>query len=159
MTQFATLLQTLHREQTEFIVIGGVALVSRGGSRLTNDLDVAYARSATNLERLVKAIGPLHPRLRGAPADLPFFFDARTLRSGLNFTLVTDAGELDLLGEVTGLGGYDAIKPLSTVLPLFGVDVQVLDLDGLERSKRAVGRSKDLLDLEMIAALKRAGQS
>ncbi len=158
MTQFARLLKALHSEQSEFIVIGGVALVSRGGSRLTNDLDVVYARGASNLDRIVKAIGPLHPRLRGAPAELPFFFDERTLRSGLNFTLVTDAGELDLLGEATGLGGYDAIKPLSTVLTLFGFDVQVLGLDGLERSKRAVGRVKDLLDLELIAALKQAGQ-
>lgn len=159
MTRFATLLEVLQRTQSEFIVIGGVALVSRGGSRLTNDLDVVYARNPANLERLAQAIGPLHPRLRGAPSELPFFFDARTLRSGLNFTLVTDAGELDLLGEVTGLGAYEAIVPLSTVLPLFGFDVQVLDLDGLEKSKRAAGRAKDLLDLELIAALKRERKS
>ncbi len=156
MTLFGKLIGALSDAGVEYIVVGGVALISRGGSRLTNDLDVVYERSGGNLDRLVAALAPLHPRLRGSPADLPFFFDARTLRSGLNFTLVTNAGEIDLLGEVTGLGAYDAILGNSTVLTLFGRDVRVLDLDGLERSKRAAGRAKDLLDLELIAALKKA---
>jgi hypothetical protein len=63
---------------------------------------------------------------------------------------------LDLLGEVAGLGGYDAALPASSVLTLFGQDVRVLDLDALEQSKRAAGRAKNLLDLEVIAALKAA---
>ena len=156
MTRFGDLLAALAGAQVDFVVIGGVALITRGGSRLTNDLDVVYERSAQNLERLVKAIGPLHPRLRGAPAGLPFFFDERSLRSGLNFALVTDLGELDLLGEVTGLGAYDQVLALSSVVSLFGHDVQVLNLEGLERSKRAAGSAKDLIDLELIAAVRKA---
>jgi hypothetical protein len=156
VTSFSRLIHALAGAQVDFVVIGGVALVARGGSRVTNDLDLVYERSPDNLDRLVAALAPLHPRLRGAPVDLPFFFDARTLRSGLNFTLVTDAGEVDLLGEVTGLGAFAAALPLSSVLPLFGQDVRVLDLDGLERTKRAVGRAKDLLDLELIQALRAA---
>ena len=154
MTQFARLLAALTESRVSFVVIGGVALVSRGGSRLTNDLDVVYERSPENLANLASALAPLHPRLRGAPPGLPFFFDVRTLRAGLNFTLVCDHGEIDLLGEVTGLGSYADALPLSSVLNLFGHDVRVLDLDGLERTKRAAGRVKDLLDLEMIAALR-----
>ena len=53
------------------------------------DLDVCYARDADNLERLAASLAPLHPRLRGAPENLPLFWDTRTLRSGLNFTLKT----------------------------------------------------------------------
>ena len=68
-------------------------------------------RSDENFERIARALRPLKPSLRGAPADLPFVLDARTLRSGLNFTLETTAGDLDLLGEVTGVGGYDQIAP------------------------------------------------
>lgn len=156
MTSFAQLIAALASHAVDYVVVGGVALVARGGSRLTNDLDIVYERSKANLDRVVAALGPLHPRLRGAPPELPFFFDTRTLHSGLNFTLVTDLGEIDLLGEVTGLGGYAEALPLSGVLPLFGRDVRVLDLAGLERTKRATGRAKDLLDLEMIEALKRS---
>src|SRR5207247_1026585 len=56
LTRFGELLVALTREPAEFIVVGGVALVSRGGSRLTNDLDLVYERSQENLERLVRAI-------------------------------------------------------------------------------------------------------
>lgn len=156
MTSFPRLIGALVDAEVRFVLIGGVALVARGGSRVTQDVDVVYDRAPDNLERLVKAIAPLHPRLRGAPPDLPFFFDARTLRSGLNFTLVTDAGELDLLGEVTGLGGYTQALEVSSTMPLFGRDARVLDLSGLEQTKRAAGRAKDLLDLELIASLKKA---
>ena len=126
-----------------------------GSSRATFDLDVVYDRSRENLERMASALAPLKPRLRDFPPELPFVWDARTLRSGLNFTLTTSAGDLDLLGEVPGLGDYDAAVASSTEVMLFGRVVRVLDLGGLERCKRAAGRAKDLLDLETIAALKR----
>ncbi len=155
MTSFSRLIGALTTAEVEFVLIGGLALISRGGTRTTQDLDLVYERGSANLERLVTALQPLRPRLRGAPAELPFFFDARTLKSGLNFTLVTDFGEVDLLGEVTGLGGYAAALAKSSVLPMFGHQVRVLDLEGLEQSKRAAGRAKDLIDLETIASLKR----
>jgi hypothetical protein len=98
-------LQELLRGLTDggvrFAVIGGVALVARGVQRSTEDLDVAYARDRENLARLADVLRPIHPRLRGVPADLPFTLDAASLRAGLNFTLDTDLGPLDLLGEVS----------------------------------------------------------
>jgi hypothetical protein len=41
--------------------------------------------------------------LRGAPPGLPFRFDEAKIQSGLNFTLSTSLGDLDLLGEITGV--------------------------------------------------------
>jgi len=38
---------------------------------------------------------------------LPFRWDVETLTRGLNFTLTTSVGEIDLLGEVIGGGGYE----------------------------------------------------
>jgi hypothetical protein len=129
--------------------------VLRGSSRLTVDLDVCYARDGDNLQRLAAALAPLHPSLRGAPENLPFFWDARTLRSGLNFMLKTDLGDVDLLGEVTGIGSYESVANLATEQEVAGLRIAVLSLEGLERAKRAAGRVKDLLDLEEIAELKR----
>lgn len=82
--QFKLLLETLNAADVRYVVIGGVALVLRGSSRLTVDLDVCYARDADNLDRLAAALRPLHPTLRGAPPELPFIWDAQALRSGLN---------------------------------------------------------------------------
>ena len=127
----------------------------RGGSRATFDVDICYRRSDDNLERLARALASHPPRLRGAPDDLPFMWDARTLKSGLNFTRKTDLGDIDLLGEVLGVGGYAEASQTSTSMPIYGLDVRVLDLDGLARAKRAAGRVKDLVDLAEIAELKK----
>jgi hypothetical protein len=54
---------------------------------------------------------PYEPYLRGAPRGLPFRFDLETLERGLNFTLTTTLGPLDLLGEIVGGGGYEDLVP------------------------------------------------
>jgi hypothetical protein len=59
--------------------------------------------------RLADALAPFAPYPRDAPPNLPFQWDATTLQYGLNFTLSTDAGPIDLLGEVVGGGVYDAL--------------------------------------------------
>jgi hypothetical protein len=151
------LLERLQTNGVRFSVIGGVALIARGVQRSTQDLDIAYARDRENLVRLVTSLKDLHPRLRGVPADLPFFFDEVSLRHGLNFTLDTDLGPLDLLGEVPGLGTFEHVDAASSEIELGGVLVLALTLDGLERAKRAAGRPKDLLDLGFIRALRESG--
>ena len=150
MTQLEQLLTALHEGNVEFIIVGGVAARAHGSSRLTDDLDVSYARSPENLARLVTALAPYEPYLRGAPPGLPFDWSAATLRAGLNFTLITTSGSIDLLGEITGGGQYDALLPHTIAITAFGLDLQLLDLPWLIRVKRAAGRPKDL---EVIAEL------
>ncbi len=150
MTDFEELIHRLQLAGVEFLIVGGVAATIHGSARLTQDLDIVYSRSPENITRLVDAIAPLVPYLRGAPEGLPFRFDAETLRRGLNFTLQTRAGALDLLGEITGGGNYAALHGHTITVTLFGVSVAALDLDTLIRVKRAAGRPKDL---EVIAEL------
>lgn len=49
---------------------------------------------------------------RGAPSGLPFEWSVTTLRRGLNFTLATDLGPIDLFGEVAGGGTYEELEAL-----------------------------------------------
>jgi hypothetical protein len=86
MTDLERLLRVLTESGVEFVVIDGVAMVLRGSSRVTIDLDLCYARDRENLRRLADALAPYSPRLRGTPPELPFLWDERTLASGLNFT-------------------------------------------------------------------------
>jgi len=149
------LIALLSDAEIRFSVIGGVALIARGVQRSTEDLDIAYARDRENLKRLAIALSPIHPRLRGIEGDLPFVLDEATLRSGLNFTLDTDLGPLDLLGEVAGIGTYAAVDALSDELEIAGTKMLVLTLEGLEKAKRAAGRPKDLVDLGYLKALRK----
>jgi hypothetical protein len=152
---YETLLGVLDKHEVEFVIIGAVALVLHGSARVTRDLDICYSRTRPQLAHLAAALQPFRPTLRGADRDLPFTLDVPTLRVGLNFTLQTSAGDLDLLGDVTGIGEYPAVKRLSVVMSLYGRDVRVLSLDGLERAKRASGRLKDLADIAEIREIKR----
>jgi hypothetical protein len=149
VTRFGELLRVLAAAGVEFIVVGGVAAAAHGSPRSTQDVDVVYARSRQNLRKLIEALAGHQPYLRGAPPGLPFRFDIETLRAGLNFTLITDLGWLDLLGEIVG-GRYEDLLPHSIAVTAFGIDCRVLDLETLIRTTRLAGRPKDL---EAIAEL------
>ncbi len=150
MIDFATLLRSLAGAGVRFIIVGGAAATAHGSARLTQDLDIVYDRSRENLERLVRSLAPHSPYLRGAPAGLPFVFDVETLRRGLNFTLTSKLGDIDLLGEIAGGGGYTNLEPHTISIELFGVRCLCLGLDKLIEVKRAAGRPKDL---EVVAEL------
>ena len=154
MIDFPALLRTLVDSGVEFIIVGGAAATAHGAARLTQDLDVVYARDPGNLERLAAALAPHEPYLRGAPDGLPFSLDADTLARGLNFTLTTKLGDLDLLGEITGGGGYTDLMPESIEIELFGVHCRCLGLAKLIEVKRAAGRPKDLEALAELEAIR-----
>jgi hypothetical protein len=154
MNDFFRTLKVLCDAQVRFVVIGGAAASAHGFPHLTYDLDICYDRSHDNIERLAKALEPFHPRLRGVSDDIPFCLDAATVARGMNFTLTTDVGDMDLFGEVTGIGGYKEAKALSITLVLFGFQCAVLSLEGLVRNKRAMARPKDLLMLPEMEALR-----
>ena len=153
LTRFEQLLYRFAACGVEFVLIGGVASSLHGSSRATFDLDLVYDRSDENLTRIVDALAPLHPYLRGAPPGLPFRFDFKTLQNGLNFTLTSDLGDIDLFGEVPGGGVYQNLLRQSIKVRLADdASIQVVDLDALIRLKNAAGRPRDL---EAVAELLR----
>ena len=154
MIQFKALLSNLQTEDVSFVIIGGVAATLHGVARVTFDLDVVYDRSSENLERIVRALAPFQPYLRGAPPGLPFKFDSETLRRGLNFTLTTSEGPIDLLGELTGVGSFSEVLANSVTAQLFGAEYRFLNLEALIASKRAAGRPKDFEAIAELEAIK-----
>lgn len=155
---FKKILTTLKNHNVKFILIGGRAAVVYGSSYPTYDVDICYARDKDNLGNIVKALSLFHPTLRGAPKDLPFIFDAKTLKNGLNFTFSTDIGDIDLLGEVKGLGTYDEVMKYSETMEIYNMECYVLSLEGLIKNKKAVGREKDkgaLIELEALLEIRK----
>jgi len=150
VTDFEKALAVLRSSDVDFIVVGGVAGALHGSAFTTQDLDVVYSRSHDNIRRLAAALRNHHPYLRNAPPGLPFVWDERTISNGLNFTLTTDFGDVDLLGEIAGAGSYSKLLPRSHEVSGFGLSFQLVDLDMLIILKRAAGRPKDL---QVIAEL------
>jgi hypothetical protein len=153
-TDFSALLSCLLSARVECVLVGGLAGNVHGSARATYDIDLVYRRSPENMQRIVSALGPLKPYLRGAPPGLPFVLDIGTLRRGLNFTLTTTSGDIDLLGEVTGAGTYDDVVHASEEVALFGFTCRCATLEALIRMKRAAGRPKDLEAIAELEALR-----
>ena len=148
--QLERLLVTLADARVDFIIVGGVAARAHGSARITQDVYLAYSRTADNIARLVSALAPYEPYPRGAPRGLPFEWSVPTVRAGLNFTLTTALGDIDLLGDIAGGGSYDGLLPHTIMPTVFRRPIRILDLPWLIRVKRAAGRPKDF---EVIAEL------
>lgn len=152
--EFRQIYEVLLAGGVEFILIGGGAANLHGSPRYTVDVDVIYRRTRENMRRLAEVLAPLQPYLRGAPPGLPFKLDVATMRSGLNFTLTTALGDLDLLGEVAGDGTYDALLPFVEMKNAFGLMVPCVNLEKLIALKRAAGRPKDFEPIAELEAIR-----
>jgi predicted nucleotidyltransferase len=150
---FAELLPVLVQHGVRFIVIGGGAAIAHGSARLTSDVDVVYSREPQNIRNLAAALQNYAPYLRGAPPGLPFYWDENTIKNGLNFTLKTNLGDLDLLGEVAGGGSYVDLLPSSEEMNVFGIPCRFVTLEKLIQLKRAAGRPKDFEAIAELQAL------
>jgi predicted nucleotidyltransferase len=146
--QAGKLLRALERNGVDFVVIGGLAGLVHGSAYPTYDLDVLYSREVANLDRLASALDEIGVRLRGAPPDLPFQVDARTLANGANFTFETEWGSFDILADAAGMRAYDALRADARLDEIEGVVVRVASLADLIAMKRAANRTKDKLMVE-----------
>ena len=144
----------LERHGVRYVVIGAIAGRLLGSPTITRDLDICYARDDANLEAVASALQELHARLRGVQEDVPFILNARTLRAGDSFTFETDAGNLDIIGTPAGTRGYDELMRTAEEQDLGGLTIKVASIDALIQMKRAAGRPKDLIEVEVLAALR-----
>jgi Nucleotidyltransferase of unknown function (DUF6036) len=153
---FREILNALFEHRVECIIIGGVALMLHGSTRMTADIDILYNRSRENIRRLVNAVKPFAPKLRLAqnaePVDFPF--DEYTIWNGANFALWTLDFDIDLLASTEDLPSYKAVLPESEVIETNGGRTfRILSLDALLQIKRHLNRVKDQLALPEIEAL------
>ena len=156
MVRIETVIRSLSAAKVDYVIIGGVAFKTHSSGYITYDFDFCYSRIDKNLERIVEALSPYNPRPRDFPVELPFVFDKTTLKNSTNFTFQSEIGDIDMLAEVTGIGSFQEVLDHSEIFHLYGFDVNILSIDGLIKAKRAAGRTKDLLVLPELEALKEA---
>ena len=153
MTNMQRLLHLLAESRVNFIVVGGLGAIAHGAQYQTQDLDICHERSRPNYKKLIAVLQPLHARLVDIPADFKAPFDESSLAQGTNFTLMTDEGRLDLLGELSGVGGYPQLISTSSEIEVAGSICWVASLEQIIRSKEAANRPKDRLALPELRAL------
>jgi hypothetical protein len=152
------ILEILRKHSVEFIVVGGVGAVLQGVPLTTLDLDIVYAGTAENIQRLLAALQELDAVYRDL-AGRRIVPTASSLSALGHNLLTTNGGALDVLGYV---GTPDAPRRYADLLS-FAVEVPVsadvpvlvVDLPTLIALKQEANREKDRLVLPLLqAALK-----
>ncbi|HKV50986.1 MAG TPA: hypothetical protein VJO52_07260 [Gemmatimonadaceae bacterium] len=155
---FEEIIRALVAAHVRFVVIGGVAAAIQGSVRLTNDIDICYDAERANIAALVAVLRRWHAYLRGVDRGLPFVLDVRAVQSSPILTLTTDAGDIDIMDRVPGVGAYADAHSASEAVTIGRTRFRSLTLPALIAAKRATGRPKDrehLIELEALLALRR----
>ena len=121
-------------------MVGAYALAVHGRPRATGDLDVWVEATAENAPKVMKALVDV-----GAPiAELR---ESDFARPGAVYEIGVAPGRIDILTELTGLTFVEA-WPGRLRRPFGAVDVDFIGREDFIRNKRAVGRHKDLGDID-----------
>lgn len=150
--RFDAALAALVSAQVDFIVVGGVAAVLGGAPINTFDVDIVHLREESNLLRLVGALVGMDARYRDL-AGRVIRPDAAGLQGPGHHLLLTSHGPLDVLGAVGAGEDYAALLPDTELVELGPLQVRVLGIAGLIRTKEAAGRPKDLAVLPILRRL------
>jgi len=137
---FIDLLRAFTAADVRFLVVGAYALALHGRPRATGDLDLWVEATADNAARVMRALGEF-----GAPlADIR---QEDFASPGVVYQLGVAPGRIDILTELTALTFAEAWAD-KVRRPFGEVDVHFIGRESLIRNKRALGRPKDLGDIE-----------
>jgi len=136
------LLRAFIDHEVRFLVVGGYALAVHGHPRATGDLDVWIECSEVNAERAYGAL-----RAFGAPLGDLCLRDLET--PGTTFQIGLPPFRIDILTRITGVD-FAAAWPDRHETRIDELVVPVIGRGDLLANKRALGRTRDLADVELL---------
>lgn len=145
---FKELLESLNKHKVKYLLIGGYAVGMHGYSRATEDIDFFVAREEDNARRIVEALTEFG--LGGPELKTDIFTRENSLVIMGVSPLAVDI--LNYLKEVD----FDSAFEKRKIVTCEGVEVNVISFDDLIKNKMAVGRHKDLSDVEYLNRIKSA---
>ncbi len=139
---FHDFIELLERNDVEYLVVGGYAVALHGFPRYTGDIDFFVAISEQNAVALLNVFEQ-------------FGFGDLGLNSSdfLREDFVVEIGrEPQKIQVLTGIDGvcFEDCKSKEVIVDIKGLPVRFMDKDNLIRNKRASGRPKDLIDLDVL---------
>ncbi len=144
------ILEVLIANEVEFVIVGGVAAIAHGVSRITRDLDLIVAPNKANRRRTIRALAELEAReyrpttrkwvrIR-ANADPDWLLRQPRLCD-------SRYGGVDICNAMKSAPSWKEARATAIEIEAFGLEFLVLGKDALIKSKLAAGREKDRADV------------
>ena len=149
MQNLSELIRRLITSQVKFVLVGGYAAVAHGATLVTRDVDICCQFSEENLMRIQQAFADLHPVHRTRP-DLPLQLTPAECAGLKNLYLKTDLGVVDCLGEVLGVGNFEAVWQHSIEVEVPAGKCRIIDIETLIRAKEAMNRDHDRITVKHL---------
>ncbi len=143
---YRDMLYALSDEKVRFLLVGAYALAAHGYPRATMDIDIWVMPSSQNAEAVIRAL-----RRFGAPLHKLTKEDLQ--KDGTVFQIGVAPRRIDIITAASGLK-FEEVFQNSISINIEGIEVHIPSIDDLIRNKRAIGRTKDLADVEALESLK-----
>lgn len=149
--EFKELFTSLNARSVDYLVVGAYAMAFHGVPRFTGDVDVLVRPTVENAQRLLAAL-----------EDFGFGSLGLTVKDFCEPGQVIQLGvaplRIDILTSITGVSWEDADRNKGNTT-YGGVPVPFIGINEIIANKRAVGRTKDLADIELLESVSRSSDS
>lgn len=141
-TEYLSFVRLMNEENVDYVILGGHAVIAHGFLRTTGDVDILVRPSTENAERLLRVM-----KRYGYTNDEFELSDFTRVPSYLSFS--RHDGYIDVMTFTPGVT-FDECYENRLVLDIYGTAVSFINLRELIKTKRAVGRPQDLMDIENL---------
>lgn len=158
-TDFKILINKLIESKVDFVLIGGLAASAYGSTYVTHVLDVCAVLTPENIKKLRNTLEDIHPQHRMMIPKKSFMEIPKDLDGINNLYLSTDAGVLDLISNVVGVGDFPEVSKSAVEISIFGNRCKIISLDDLIKCKKTLNRPKDLLVASELVAIRQKNEN
>ena len=142
-SEWLEFLSLLQRHDARFVIVDAYAMAAHGRPRASQDIDIFVEPSAENAERVAKALDEFgYPEL--AKESIEAFRNPPRMAS-----LGVPPLRIDIMNHIDGVPFQSAYEG-ALEETLGGIHVRFIGLADFVATKRASGRTKDLLDVELL---------
>ena len=139
---YIDIFRALFAAEARFMVVGAFALAVHAEPRATGDIDIWIDSTPDNAQKTYEAL-----KAFGAPLDELTVADLHS--PDVVFQMGRPPSRINILTFITGVRFEEAWQR-KTSFKLSNLEIPVISKEDLITNKKAVGRPKDLFDLELL---------
>jgi predicted nucleotidyltransferase len=141
-SNFLDFVECLNKNNVDYVIVGGYAVVINGHSRTTGDMDFFVRRTGENAAKVIKAIDDFGFGSIG-------FTIADVLDENGFMRMGVEPLRIDILSSLPGVN-FDDVFIEAKEYEEEGVKMKVIHINHLIQNKLAVGRPQDMADVKAL---------